>query len=267
MCKVAIHSVPRSGSSWLGEIVNSSPRTKYAFQPLFSYEFKSYLTESSNLDEISSFFSKISVTKDDFVNQKSDRDSGKKPQFRKDCNPDCVVYKEVRYHYIIDNLLTQDKDVKLLALVRNPYSVINSWYNAPREFRKDLGWELKDELINASQKNLGRKEEYFGLQKWSEVVFMFRHLKQKFPNRVYIVSYEDLCINPVSTTEDIYSFLEIDITQQTYDFLNSRDNVEGTYSVIKNTDINALYSTSLQPEVTREISSYLKEVGLSEFIR
>lgn len=267
MRKVAIHSVPRSGSSWLGEIVNSSPRTKYAFQPLFSYEFKSYLNENSTLDEISSFFSKIATTNDDFINQKTDRDSGKKPLFKKNSNPEFLVYKEVRYHHIIENLLNQDENVKLLALIRNPYSVINSWYNAPREFRKDLGWELEEELINASQKNLGRKEEYFGLKKWSEVVLMFRHLKQKFPNRVCIVSYEELCTNPVSTTEDIYDFLETEITQQTYDFLNPRSTVEGTYSVIKKLDVNSLYSTSLQPEVIRKISSYLKEVGLSEFIR
>ncbi|MFA0497234.1 sulfotransferase domain-containing protein, partial [Vibrio sp. 10N.222.54.B11] len=165
----------------------------------------------------------------DFIKQKLDRIDGKKPVFNKNDETDFIVYKEVRYHNIIENLLTQDEDVKLLALVRSPYSVINSWYNAPREFRKDLGWDLKDELIHASKKNLYQEEEYFGLKKWSEVVLMFRLLKQKFPDRVCIISYEDLCINPVSTTEDIYEFLEVEITQQTYDFLNPSSTVDGTY--------------------------------------
>lgn len=42
MHKIAIHSVPRSGSTWLGEILNSSANVKYCFQPLFSYKFKEF---------------------------------------------------------------------------------------------------------------------------------------------------------------------------------------------------------------------------------
>ncbi|MDH5934310.1 hypothetical protein, partial [Vibrio splendidus] len=61
MHKVAIHSVPRSGSSWLGEIINSSPQVNYSFQPLFSYEFKSYLNENSSLENINNFFYNLST--------------------------------------------------------------------------------------------------------------------------------------------------------------------------------------------------------------
>ena len=37
MKNVAIFGVPRSGTSWLGQIFNSSPMVAYRFQPLFSY--------------------------------------------------------------------------------------------------------------------------------------------------------------------------------------------------------------------------------------
>ena len=45
MKRIAIHSVPRSGSSWLGQILNSSLKVCFRFQPLFSYAFKDYLNE------------------------------------------------------------------------------------------------------------------------------------------------------------------------------------------------------------------------------
>ena len=39
---ISIHGVPRSGTSWLGQILDSSPKVRYKFQPLFSYAFKKY---------------------------------------------------------------------------------------------------------------------------------------------------------------------------------------------------------------------------------
>ena len=67
MQKIAIHSVPRSGSTWLGEILNSSTNVKYCFQPLFSYKFKDYLDERSPKEEIDNFFSMLSDTDDEFI--------------------------------------------------------------------------------------------------------------------------------------------------------------------------------------------------------
>ena len=40
MTPVFAFGVPRSGTSWFGELFNSSPRVAYRFQPLFSYAFK-----------------------------------------------------------------------------------------------------------------------------------------------------------------------------------------------------------------------------------
>ena len=59
MKRIAIHSVPRSGSSWLGQILNSSPKVCFRFQPLFSYAFKDYLNEKSSQEDIMTFFEQI----------------------------------------------------------------------------------------------------------------------------------------------------------------------------------------------------------------
>ena len=79
MQKSAIHSVPRSGSTWLGEILNSSPYVKYCFQPLFSYQFKDFLDEYSSKKDVDRFFSMLSDTDDDFICQNAQRIAGTLP--------------------------------------------------------------------------------------------------------------------------------------------------------------------------------------------
>ena len=49
---IAIHSMPRSGSTWLGSIIDSHPHICYKHQPLFSYCLKGYLDETSDYEKI-----------------------------------------------------------------------------------------------------------------------------------------------------------------------------------------------------------------------
>lgn len=267
MKKIAIHSVPRSGSSWLGEIINSSPSVSYAFQPLFSYAFKSQLNESSTLQDIEKFYTDISQTSDDFVKQKEDRSSGKKPVFFKNESAEAIVYKEVRYHYILENLLEKDPEIKIIGLVRNPYSVINSWFNAPREFRKDLGWKLSDQLMDASEKNQGKKEEYFGLNKWVETTLLFERLQKNYPENFFLLKYEDLCSNTINIVKELYIFLELEYNEQTERFLTVKKEVEGTYSVMKSKNHEQLTKVELHEEVIEIINNVLSKNKLTQYAK
>ena len=76
MNKIAIHSVPRSGSTWLGSIFDSCPNVKYALQPLFSYAYKDYLSLNSTSEDIQSFFEELKVSDDDFINQIEAKNKG-----------------------------------------------------------------------------------------------------------------------------------------------------------------------------------------------
>lgn len=264
MKKIAIHSVPRSGSSWLGEIVNSSPSVSYAFQPLFSYAFKSYLHENSSSQDIEQFYEKIKNSSDDFIKQTEDRTSGKKPIFEKENKIEAVAYKEVRYHYIIDNLLKKDSKIKVVGLVRDPYSVINSWYNAPREFRRDLGWDLTEELLEAEKKNQNLKEEYFGLNKWIETTKLFNRLEREYPKNFILIKYEELCSNTIEIVKQLFVFLELEYTPQTIKFLTQKIEVSGTYSVMKNKRDNKI---QLPEGVVDMITRELIRNELSVYVR
>ena len=80
MQKIAIHSVPRSGSTWLGNIFNSHPNVSFKYQPLFSYAFKDYLGSESDLEKINRFFKEIMKSDDDFINQKEGVEKGIIPE-------------------------------------------------------------------------------------------------------------------------------------------------------------------------------------------
>lgn len=234
MIKIAIHSAPRSGSTWLGSIFDSSPSTAYRFQPLFSYTHKGALSVNSSIDDINRFYREIYNSQDGFVLQEKAIENQKVPRFKKD-KITHIVYKEVRYHNILENLLSTDKSIKVIGLIRNPFSTINSWLKAPKEFKKELKWKESEEWKYAPNKNLGKPEEYNGYVKWKEVAFLFLKLDLIYPNQFYIINYDDLILNKNKTIKHLFRFCDLTFTKQTQNFLiqESQKEDQDPYSVFK----------------------------------
>ena len=255
MQRIAIHSVPRSGSTWLGSIIDSNPKVKFRMQPLFSYAFKDYLNEYSTKERIGNFFKEIANSKDSFICQEEEKKRGLIPKFEKSENFTHICYKEVRYHHILENLLHRGSQIKIICLVRNPFSVIHSWSKAPKEFRNDLGWSLEEQWQNAPLKNQNKPEEFNGYEKWKEAAFLFLNLKKEFPKRVCIVQYEKLLQEPISEVERIFLFSGLNFHQQTVDFIRSSTstNHEDAYSVFKKKEQDDAWKTQLPQYIIREI--------------
>jgi len=267
MKKIAIHSVPRSGSSWLGQIFNSSEQVNFNFQPLFSYAFKDALNKNSSSIEIDNFFNNIANSNDSFLSQKDKVDSGIYPKFQKNNLYTHVVYKEVRYHNILKNLLEKDSEIKVIGLVRSPFAVINSFLQSPREFRKDLGWNELDEWQYSNKKNLGKKEEFYGYEKWKEVVLLFNELKDKYPDRFCLVEYIDLLNNTEAEIKKIFDFCNIGISKQTLEFINKSQtlNKEDTYSVYRKKENDDSWIGKLKQQIIKEINTDLEISSLEKY--
>lgn len=257
MQKFAIHGLPRSGSTWIGEIFNSSPNVCYRYQPLFSYQLKSYLGDSSSRESIYNFFDKLNLVEDDFLNQSVKRNQHKLPTFKKN-EITHVCYKEVRYHNILPNMVSKAVDVKFIFIHRNPFSVIHSWLNAPREFRADLGWNPLEEWRYAKKKNLNRPEEFNGYEKWKEASLMFHHLAKQYPDRVKILRYDKLLENTVEHVHEIFDFVELDYTGQTDYFLRRKQVPDGdAYSVRRSRQTDDKWQTKLHPDIIETIQNDL----------
>jgi hypothetical protein len=239
MNHLAIHSVPRSGSTWLGCIFNSHPNISYSYQPLFSHAFKSRLTENSSLKEINDFFTAISTSQDEDTNQTESKKLGLVPSFHKSASS-IVAYKEVRYHNILKNLLSKDENLKVIGLVRNPLSVIYSWLYTPKEFRRDLNWVIEEEWQYAPKKNQNKSEEFNGYEKWKEVTLLFEDLKIKFKDRFYLETYKNLLKDTLTISEQLFDFIKVPLHAQTAKFIreSKSKNKDDRYSVykIKTTD-------------------------------
>ena len=267
MIKVALHGVPRSGTSWVGEIFNSSPNTIYRFQPLFSYALKDFLTPSSTAKEINSFFDQLIVTEDDFIQQKAKREAGILPQFSKE-SATHIVYKEVRYINILCNMMQNTDDVFLVGIIRNPLSVINSWIKAPREFRGDLGWNKMEEWRYALKKNLNRSEEFNGYEKWKEAAYIFHRLRDFYPERTCIFCYHDLIVNPIKITQCLFEAVSLPFTVSTEKFITESTGSDhpDPYSVYRHQATDDNWKRELNPKIRDEIYADLHGTELERYI-
>jgi LPS sulfotransferase NodH len=265
--KIAIHGAPRSGTTWLGEILNSNEHVIYKYQPLFSYAFKSFLDEHASAEKINNFFQAIASKDDAFLDQVEQRQRGDLPVFGKR-EPSHIVYKEVRYHHILANLLQQDPEVKLIALIRNPLAVMASWLAAPREFRKDLGWCVETEWRDAPSKNNGLPEEFFGFAKWQESARIFHELALKHPERVLLVNYANLLGDTWQQAEIICKFTGLDFTQQMQQFLqSSMDQVsEDVYSVYRDKSEDDGWKSTLDDSIVAGVRYELAGNDLAQYL-
>jgi len=264
---ISIHGLPRSGTSWLGQIFNSSPAVAYRFQPLFSYAFKSRLSATSSAEEIHKFFSDINNTNDDFVLQKYNVSGTKNPEFSKVLPSTHIVMKEVRYHYVVGNLIRKVPEIKIVGLVRNPCAVINSWFQAPKEFKPE--WNKLEEWRSARHKNMNKPEEYYGFEKWKEVANLFISLSEKYPSNIIIVNYEDLNTVTEQAVKDIFDFCELKVEKQTADFIIQSRNThsDDPYDIMRHKKLNDVWKNELDKTIINEIYSELTGTNLEQFLK
>lgn len=150
MKNLAIFSVPRSGSSWLGEIFNSSPRTVFRFQPNFAYSFPLTLNEDSGEKAIDHFHKELLDTQDPFVCDKISISSKEKEGFPKK-NPNKLIWKETHFVFLAEILL-KNSDTKVIGLVRSPFATVSSWLKIPKEF--DPNWNIEEQYLVRTVKRL-----------------------------------------------------------------------------------------------------------------
>lgn len=220
-----IFGVGRSGTSWLGQIFDSSPDTRYKMQPLFSYAFKDRLHVRSSKQEMEQFFKELYSCENDFLDQSDNRKRGFYPQLDyKQKNPAMLVFKEMRYLYMLPALLEKLNYIKIVCIVRHPCAVISSWLKAPKEFHPN--WNPLFEWEFAQSKNQFKPEEYYGYHRWKEALVLFSEMERQYPQNLLVVKYEDLVFNLIEETKKIYHFCDLGYTDLTENFLIASQSME-----------------------------------------
>lgn len=262
MNRVAIFSVPRSGSTWLGQLFNSSPTTLYKFQPNFAYSFEPRLSEHSSTKEINLFFEELIKTNDPFVNAEVSISSKKNILFKKE-TIDTILFKETHYLNVIENLLKKS-DTKVIGLVRSPFAVINSWLKIPKEF--DPSWDVKQEWKYAIEKNQNKASNFFGYNKWLEATLMFVQYQKEFGNQFIIINYDDLLKDTLAEVKRLFNFCEIHLNKQTRDFIESSKKKQDNdaYSVFKQKTSDDQWKNELPKFIIEEIKQDKEFIALND---
>lgn len=263
---IYLSGVARSGTSWLGQLFNSSPDVCFRFQPLFSYEFKNRVHEDSSKSEFQQLLNEIHRTSSPFLTQEDKCLSGEYPVFKKHDITPILVIKENRYQHIIEPMMRKCRMVKLVGIIRNPKAVLNSWINLPKEFPP--GSDPLKEWRYGDCKNQGH-EDFFGYYKWKEIANLYLDLHAKWPNRVFVLRYEDLVLNTKDIVKDLFLFSSIPYTTQTDSFAlqSSNELPSSPYSVFKDKRVIDKWKNGLSSYIANEIDEDLKGTRLAKFIK
>ena len=191
---------------------------------MFSYEFKDWFGRHGlDRTSLARFHAALLEARSDFVLQ-----ALRPPKLA----PSVLVWKEVRYHQWIPELLRQPGLDRLVYLFRRPLDVINSWYLAPREFR--AGQDIRCEYLHAPSKNTDPCE-YNGLARWKASMAMALAAAKQHGARLQLVSYEQLRVDPLGHAAVLFDSLDLPLGDSTRQFLALSTSLheEDAYSVLR----------------------------------
>jgi Sulfotransferase domain len=262
---VAIIGMPRSGTSWLGQIFDSSPNVAYRLEPIFSYAFKNAVNEYSSREDFIRFFNAIYESQDDFLLQTDKRKAGTYPIFTKLAVPEFLVFKTTRFHHLMDNMLRYIENLKMVSIVRHPCGAINSWLNAPREFPANA--DPMEEWRSGNCRKTA-KEEFWGFDDWKSVTLLHMGLEKRYPARFKLIRYEDLVRDTHEIVDELFRFAGIELEEHTARFLidcHSRHDAD-SYSVFKDKNVAGRWKTTLPVQIQEEIIKDVSDTPLERFL-
>lgn len=262
---IVICGMPRSGTSWVGQIFDSVPDVAFRMEPLFSYRFKNVVNGDSSCVEIAKFLTDVFLANDDFINQKENRDKGAYSSFVKNKNQSILVVKTTRHHHLLRKYLDCVKNIEIVSVIRNPCAVINSWINTEREFLKKGCVIDEDWRSGECRKNV--EGEFWGFDDWLSVTKQHVELSEKRINFNFL-KYSDLVRDPQETIKNLFKKLSIPYGLQTEEFLVSCHSLhdDDPYSVFKSRDVENQWKTKLDSSISNEIIDRTVAAGLEQFI-
>lgn len=261
---ILLTGMPRSGTSWLSQIFDSSPSVRFRLSPLFSYEFKNALDEHSGATEWRSLLERVYLSDNDFLDQSYRRRAGEYPTFaEKQADPPVLVIKDTRFHILTEPMLAHVESLTVIAIVRHPCGAIHSWLTAPREFPPAA--DPMQEWRHGGCRKTGFGE-YWGFEDWKNVTAMFMRLASRFPAQVMLQRYENLVRSAEPESRRMFSFCDLPFTPQTEEFLRAsqQEHVDNEYAVFKSPNVADRWRTELLPEIRDAI---LADVVGTEFAR
>lgn len=261
-----INGMPRSGTTWASQIFASSPNVRLKSCPLFSYEFKNALDETSSPEAWNKLFTDVYCTNSEFLNQDHLRKYGLIPDFKKESSPQNLIIKSNRFHHLTPRILELVPHIKFIHIVRHPCATLYSWLSNEREF------PVQANPLNEWRSGQCRKTgvgEFWGFDDWKLVTQQALSLTRQFPNRHKLIRYEDLVANTVLHAKALFEFLGIPFGEQTQEFiaLSQTKHDDHKHSVFKNPHLKVDWKEKLDPMIISTCMNELANTELEQFTK
>ncbi|MFW9873687.1 MAG: sulfotransferase [Candidatus Thorarchaeota archaeon] len=213
---IIIFSLPRSGSTWLMELIATQPKMKYYDEPLnirkddvsrngIFTDWQELMPDSNNDEEIIEYLKKISKNEYKYMNPTPFRRN-----YRLYTNR--IVFKVHEVEHMVNKIKKQMNAI-IVLLFRHPIANTISRNKLPRlkyyvrseYYRENM---LNDEQVKIADKIL-RDGSHFekGILSWC---FQNMILIKAAKNDDIIITYEELVLNPVKTCNLIYKKLDLE---------------------------------------------------------
>jgi hypothetical protein len=264
---VVIVGMPRSGTSWLGQIVESCPEVRFRLSPIFSYALKNRVDESSTGAEWEALLRDAYGSDDAFMEQTEHRDAGRYPVFReKQAQPPVLAIKMTRFHNLLRSMFRHLDTMKMVAIVRHPCGAIHSWLTTPREFPPDA--DPAAEWRRGGCRKTA-PEEFWGFEDWKRVTRLHLELERCHPDRFRIQRYEPLVEDAERETRELLAFLGLKCTAQTLAFVRDSQSrhIDHTHAVFKDPGVKDRWKSELDASIRDAILRELRDTELARFIR
>lgn len=238
ICKntVLITGVGRSGTTWLGNIVNYSNSFRDIFEPFRHDHTKVWRISRYNKPYIAP------TCKDEELYKAaqyilSGRVSNKWcNQFNKKAISAKRMVKEIRANFFLKWLRINFPDISLIFIIRHPCAVAVS--------RKRLGWathldatlsqkQLVDEYLSPFVDEIQKCTDGFDRQIYLWCVENYVAMKELEEKDYLLVFYEHLCMHSQNELSRIFNYIDQPITDEVFNVLEKPSVFSKDYSAIK----------------------------------
>lgn len=258
--------MPRSGSTWVSQLLAAHPAVRMKFCPLFSYEFKDRCDATSSPAEWRTLFEEVYRTPGEFLDQEHLRQHGHVPSFdQREPEPPVLAIKSNRYHHLTPSIFEALPEARWIAVVRDPVRTIASWVQAPTEFPEACSL-AKDWRSGACRKQ--SQGEFWGFDDWLQVTRMHLELAEREPERFVLVPYDDIAQRPTEACERVLSAAGLDAHPQALAFAReSQANHDGhKRSIFKDPKRSKAHYGALPKELVEVMVDESRSAGLARFL-
>ena len=159
-------------------------------------------------------------------------------------------------------------DIKIIFLVKNPYSFLLSLHKRPYHNEKSKNLTFQ-KFLTSSWKTVGRENYNAGFSNptelWTKKSGAYLSVTEKYPKRTMIIKYEDVVTDPKSMLTELATFLGVEFDKNRFvNVTKSTKNDSKSFKDYAKYYIEEQWKSKLTSENLESINSFLDNRVLSE---